>query len=393
MIKTTLHSTKSWRGNSLVMTAVFLPVLVGMVALAVDTAVLATARAQLKTVADSAALAGAIQLADNARVQGSMSLTTETTNAMSRAQTAGQANTVLGKSAVLLSNSGNSATGDMVVGYFNPATHAWTAPPLSDQRLTNAVLVNAIRASDHTATVPTLFAGWFGFHGTTMTITSVAMAQNYPIAGFKSVNNQSANLLPIVLDQTTFNAMMAGTTQDQYTYNPATKTVTSGPDGITESVLFPVGSGNPGNWGLVNIGTSDNGTSTISAQIQYGITPAQLATFPNSTIQLDTTLTPPSITFSGNPGIKAGIKSAVDAIIGNPVTIPIYDTSGGNGNNAWFHVIAFAAVRVMDSSFQGNPKYVIVQPALVFDPTAIAGKLPATPTWTAGGVVRVTLAQ
>jgi hypothetical protein len=326
-------------------------------------------------------------------VQGALNLTTETANAMTRSQATGQANKVLGTAAVLFSNTANSATGDMVVGYFNPTTRAWSGPPLSNQTLTNAVMINATRASDHAGTVPTLFAGWFGFGGTKMTVTSIAMAENYPIAGFKTVNNLSANLLPIVLDSVTYNAMIARTTQDQYTYNPATNTVTSGPDGIPESVLFPVGSGNPGNWGLVNIGVSNNSTSTIAAQIQYGITPAQLATFPNSTISLDNSLSPPSITFSGNPGIKAGIKSAVDAIIGNPVTIPIYDISGGNGNNAWFRVIAFAAVRVMASSFQGNPKYVIVQPSLVFDPTAIAGPLPPTPTWTSGGVVRATLAQ
>jgi hypothetical protein len=102
-------------------------------------------------------------------------------------------------------------------------------------------------------------------------------------------------------------------------------------------------------------------------------------------IALDNTLTPPSITFSGNPGISAGIKSALDAIIGQPVTIPIYDTNGGNGNNAWYRVIQFAPARILSVNFQGNPKYVIIQPALVTDPTAIPGS-PQT-SWTSGGLV------
>ena len=91
------------------------------------------------------------------------------------------------------------------------------------------------------------------------------------------------------------------------------RTVTSGADGVTESQLYPVTSGSPGNWGTINVGVSNNSTSVLGAQIRYGITPAQLATFPNSTIALDTTQTPPSITFSGNPGISAGIKDDLTA--------------------------------------------------------------------------------
>ena len=93
----------------------------------------------------------------------------------------------------------------------------------------------------------------------------------------------------------------------------------------------------------------------------------------------------------GNPGISAGIKSALDAIIGKPVTIPIYDINGGNGNNAWYRVIAFAGVRIMAVNFQGNPKYVIVQPANVIDPTAIPRA--AQSSWTSGGVIEVYLAR
>ena len=135
----------------------------------------------------------------------------------------------------------------------------------------------------------------------------------------------------------------------------------------------------------------NNGTSLIGSQIEYGITPAQLATFPNSTISLDYTQTPPQITFSGNPGISAGIKSYLDAIIGKPVMIPIYDINGGNGNNAWYRVIAFQGVRILSVNFQGNPKYVIVQPALVNDPTGIPGT--AQSSWTSGGLIVLHLAR
>jgi hypothetical protein len=166
---------------------------------------------------------------------------------------------------------------------------------------------------------------------------------------------------------------MAGQTTDQYSYSASTGTVTAGADGITESQLYPVSSGSPGNWGTIKVGVSNNSTSVLGAQIRNGITPGQLATFPNSTIQLDNTLSPPSITFQGNPGISAGIKDDLSSIIGVPVVFPIYDQSGGNGNNAWYRVIAFQPARIMSVNFQGNPKYVIIQPALINDDTAIAG--------------------
>jgi hypothetical protein len=216
--------------------------------------------------------------------------------------------------------------------------------------------------------------------------------RNHRVGGFRSVNSLNANLLPIVLDKPTYEAMLAGTTTDEYEWSDTNKLVNSGPDGITESKLYPVKNGNPGNWGTVKIGVSNNSTSTLGAQIRYGITPAQIATFPGGQIRLDPALNPPSITFEGNPGISAGIKDDLASIIGRPVFIPIYDQTGGNGNNAWYRVIKFAGVRILDVNFQGNPKYVIVQPALVKDPTGIPGALDEN-SIQHGGLVRLYLSR
>jgi hypothetical protein len=54
-------------------------------------------------------------------------------------------------------------------------------------------------------------------------------------------------------------------------------------------------------------------------------------------------------------------------------------------------VIEFAAMRVLSVNFQGNPKYVIVQPALVNDPTAIRGSPQSG--WSNGGLVVLYLAK
>ena len=45
----------------------------------------------------------------------------------------------------------------------------------------------------------------------------------------------------------------------------------------------------------------------------------------------------------------------------------------------------------MEVSFQGNPKLVIIQPAMIDEPSAIAGAPQSD--WTSGGVVRLHLSR
>ena len=387
------------RGIAALVFGLTLPVFIGFATLSVDTAVLAVARSQLSTAADSAALAGARQLADENRVRGATDLTSEISAANSHASTIAAANFALNQSVLVNQNTSNSTGGDVLVGYLDTKNSQSTlVTNAAFTSLFNSVQVTAQRTSDHVGLVPTFFGALMGYRGSNVQVQSTATVQNYSISGFKSVNNQNVNLLPIVLDLTTYQTMLAGTqggaagtASDQYTYNPTTNTVTDGPDGVAESKLYPVASGSPGNWGTIKVGVTNNSTSVLSSQITNGITPSQLATFPGGVIQLDSSQTPPSIIFSGNPGISAGISSALQSIIGKPVSIPIYDLNDDNGNNAWYRVIAFAAVRIMSVDFQGNPKYVIVQPALVTDPNAVRGA--AQSSWTSGGVIGLFLSR
>jgi hypothetical protein len=301
-------------------------VIIGVTALTLDGGLLYLQRRQAQSAADSGALAGAYAL-----TQGF-----DFSSAQSAAVAVGSQN-------------GITITSSQV-----------TEPQ------TGSVAVSVI------STKPRMFSALWGRGNMSAIASATAVAQT-SINGFEANGSLNAKLLPIVLDKPTWQAMMAGQTTDQYSYSASTGTVTAGADGITESQFYPVSSGSPGNWGTIKVGVNNNSTSVLGAQIRNGITPGQLATFPNSTIQLDNTLSPPSITFQGNPGISAGIKGDLTSIIGVPVVVPIYDLSGGNGNNAWYRVIAFQPARIMSVNFQGNPKYVIIQPALINDDTAIAG--------------------
>lgn len=396
------------RGKVLVLIALLTPAIMGFMALSVDLGIIAAVDAELQTVTDASALAGAMQLASEARVRGAGSTSTRTSSALTldaaiaNAQTVatyvGQKNPVLNQTPIFFNNTANSSSGDIVIGYVDPKTRTWNPPPLADNSKMNAVLVNASRSTSHGGVVPGFFSRAFNYGGTTAQKYSIAMAQNYPVLAVQTYKSQNVHLLPIVLDVTTYKQMMAGTTTDEYTYDPDTNTISTGPDNVYESKLYPVASGSPGNWGTINVGVTNNSTEILEQQIMYGISPSQLATFPNGQIALQPPTVPgdpPSITFSGNPGISAALKSALDSIIGDPVIVPIYDQSGSNGNNAWYRVIAFQPARILSVDFQGAAKYVIIQPCLIRSPSIVpmtdTSQWPSNWSWKSGGVVRVHL--
>lgn len=369
------------KGATIVILAALLPVILGGLALSVDTAVIATARAQLSTVADAAALAGARKLATSQRLGGGTVSTADIAAAHNEAIAAAGRNKVLGTSALLLPNASNAndASQDVVVGYLSRPTDQMEAVSTSAPNLpyANTVRVTSRRDASHSGVVPSFFSKFFNHNGSPLNVTSAATVMGY--LGFQWVDSTTTvNLLPIVLNKSNYDAMIAGTTTDQYTHTAGAGngTVTAAGDGIFESLLYPASAGLPGNWGTVKIGVNNNSTSTLGAQIRHGITPAQLGTFAGGKIVLDQSLSPPSITFGANPGLSAGIKDDLISIIGRPVYIPIYDQAVGNGNNAWYRVVDFAPVRVLAVNFQGNPKYVIVQKATV----------PPSPTQVWGGV-------
>jgi Flp pilus assembly protein TadG len=389
-----IDSIRRLRGATMVLMAVMIPVIMGLLALSVDTAVVGVAKSQLQCAADAASLAGAVGLASQQRLQMGTVGASEISAAQANATQLALANKVLGDGSILLPNPSNSntSTQDLVVGYLSRPYDPTQTLQTDSTKIPyyNSVMVSASRSATHTAQVPSFFSKIWGNTGSDLKVTATAALLG--ISGFSTSStsgNANANLLPITLDLVTYTKMMQGEqgnppTTDQYTFSAGNFTyplavgapngVSPGADRITESRLYPVGNGYPGNWGTIKVGVSDNSTSTIGAQIRYGITSAQLATYPGGVIQPDPTTG--TIQFGGNPGISAGLKDDLTSIIGKPVRIPIFDPaqSGGNGNNLVYTIVAFAPVRILKVNFQGKFKYVIIQPAAPpNDPTQVWG--------------------
>jgi hypothetical protein len=366
-------------GKFLAFTALLGVVLLGFAALSVDIGVLSAVRAQLKTVADAGALAGARRLVSDNRLNPSYTPTTEVATARSAALSFGGANVVLGQAASVLSS-------DVAVGYkrtspADPTDSTFTATTSPN---TNSVQLTATRDGSHGGVVPAYFSRVWSSAGTSASVTSTATVEIFQIGGY-TPGGANSSVLPFAMDQNSYNAMFTSTT-DSYTYHPpgiGPGSVTPGPDGVPEALLYPKGT-TAGNYGTVNIPSgSSNSTSTLGNQISNGIPPSELQ-FLNGVSPTNTSM------LSGDTGISAGIKANLTGIIGEPVAVLLYTTVSGNGNNAQYTIVGVGAVRIVNVDFQGSNKNVIIQPAYITDPTATPGP---PSTWTAGGLVRLHLSR
>jgi hypothetical protein len=274
-----------------------------------------------------------------------------------------------------------SSANDIVVGYISTPTVPGTAMDYSNPNQYNAVQVIVNRSSTENGEVPLFFGKIFGDQGTAAYAqATAAVLTNF--SGFQMPSDGSSlGMLPFAYDQQSWNALMNGSGPDQYKYNVATNTVTAGSDGIPEGNLFPQGTGSPGNRGTVDIGTNNNSTSHLVSQILNGLSASDLAAYGGQlTLNSDGTLM-----LAGNPGISAGVKSALSSIIGEPRVIPIFSQVSGNGANAEYTIVEFVSVAVMQVQLTGSmsSKSVMIQPTGM----VVKGGIPnTTPTQMSTGL-------
>lgn len=221
--------------------------------------------------------------------------------------------------------------------------------------------------------LPLFFAPVIGHMDAGLKVTSAAAIM--PGAGFRIASGSSsrAHVLPIALDEETWNNMLAGTGDDDYEYNAGLDRVYENSDGILEVNIYPSGSSAlpPGNRGTVDIGSPNNSTNDLKRQIREGINAADLAWF-GGELRFDEPLE-----LNGDTGVSAGIEAALKDIIGESRAIPLFTSVSGPGNNAIYSISRFVGVRVLAVRLTGNPnkRHVVVQPAPFADPTVIKGQI------------------
>lgn len=352
------------RGNVLVLTLFMMVAIFALLACAIDLGYIEVVQTELQRTADSAATAAAWELIDEDALCGYGDTWLTEQNARNTAAEYAILNTVLGQSMGL-------AQEDIAVGYLaNPSDPA--SPMCFDgMHPANAVWVRVRKATDQNGEVPLFFARVLGTNQAACQAEATAAILTN-IRGFRPPSNgENLEMLPMALDQDTWNALLAGCGTDDWTWNAELGEVQSGPDGILEANLFPQGTGSPGNRGTVDIGSSNNSTADVARQILHGVTAEDLAHH-DGALQLDEN---DQLLLNGDTGISAGVKDELETTKGKSCIIPIFNQVTGPGNNAQYTIVEFAGVRIMEVKLSGklNSKRVIVQPANVITCGGIPG--------------------
>ena len=236
----------------------------------------------------------------------------------------------------------------------------------------NAVSVKVRRDSSNNGRVRFFLAQLLGVDDASAEAeATAAILTNF--GGFEAPSGgQNLELLPFALDLDTWNDMLSGNADDDWTWDAESEQVSAGADGILEINLYPQGTGSPGNRGTVDIGSSNNSTADIARQIVEGVSIEDLA-YHGGKLQFDED---GELMLNGDTGISAGVKDELTSIIGDPRVIPIFSQVTGPGNNAEYAIVQFAGVRITDVKLTGkmSDKHVTIQPANL----VVNGGIPAS---------------
>jgi hypothetical protein len=359
------NSRKSRSGNVLVLTVLMMVVMFAAIAYAVDLGYLCVVRSQLQRTADATALATAWELCDGASLDEAADPLYAVNSARATASQYASLNSVAGEAPEL-------ASSDLQLGYLQADGQTISANPTAYV----AASVNVRREEGQNGTVPLFFSGILGINDSSKSSQATAVFLN-SIGGFKPpTSGENLGMLPISVDEETWNARNGVDATDEYSCNwdPDTEqwVVTDGPDGINEVNLFPQDTGAPGNRGTIDVGSNNNSTADIARQIVDGVSAAELE-YHGGELKLDEN---GQLMLNGDTGISAGVKDELNSIKGQPRVVPLFASVAGNGNNSQYTITRFAGVRIMNVKLTGtlSGKQVIVQPAKITVKGAIAGE-------------------
>ena len=380
------------RGTVAILTALMLVFLMVMAAFAVDLAYLNLVQHQMQAAADSSALAASDELVDawgQAATEGDSSLVA----ARGIAAVTAMSNQMAGKSGTYIDGDRDLRFGtrlwDDQAGEY---VESWGQPPYNLVEVTVRRTEAVGRPDD---TVPLFFARVLGQQYAGLRTTAVVAL--LPGSGFQIDESFSGTLpiLPIVCDEDTWNehwswsagqsgsGNSAGYLADDVHFDEHDQQWKNQSDGVVEINIYPSPHSNlpPGNRGTVDFGASNNSTKDLKRQIEYGLNADDLADFGAEIV--------PPLVVEGDPGISAGIKSALAKIIGQKRILPIFSSVSGNGNNAEYTIVKFVSVRIVSVKLQGSNKYLWVERSSFSHPAVIRSTVGTSeqPTLLSSGVL------
>lgn len=371
------------RGAIAALTAVLLPVLVGMLAFSIDLGYIVAVKGELQNAADAAALAGAARLQNpyvqyyapgqpnQSQIFSSVSDSTKPGSAISTAQRFANYNKAGGVSISVPDS-------DVTFSYYDgtnpfvPAVYPATFP--------NTITVTTRRDDVANTPLGLFFAKVFGLGSINLTATASATIYAGNINSLQAIPGVNAHILPVALDVNVWKKFYAtGVSADGGTYYA--------PNGAPQLQVYPFDTNTPGSFGLLDVGPPANNVPAFRNWIDDGATPNDISYLrSNNLLPVSPSAPQP---WKVGPGLKSTLVSDFNSQMGVPNLIPLfvpvsqspYVAATGNGQNATYAIVGFVGVDITQATGNGSNMNISVQPCAVLDPTGILTDItPARPT-------------
>lgn len=355
-----VHRSSRKRAVIAAQVCVLLVVMLGFASLTVDVGAMYNTRADLQRAADAAALAGTAAYASDdmmrVRMDGdSDSFGLVVSDATGLAQGLSFENKTLGAGGTI------ALLGDIRTGWIDLYSSTADVNTASLPADFNAieVIVRRDGAEGGNGAMTLFFANIFGRGSTTLVARAVAVYDDR-YGGIRI--DPDTHMLPFTIHEDAFEQDLANG-GDSYSWNEGGETVSNDPDGIREIRLYPYplsGSGyteGDGNFGILNIGTGNQGVSAEQVQIENGVTAddfvQEIGT--SDLTFFDDSGSPTTYDMTGSPGLEATLKTTLSNIVGQVVGFFLHDNVILSGSNAIYTITQIRFGRVMDVRLTGNP--------------------------------------
>jgi len=331
------------------MVAVCMSLFFILLAVAMDIGYMHATKAELQHAADSAAMAGALDLAE------------PTPDPVGLAQDFGGYNAA---AKVALTD---LPAGDVTVGYMEDPLDIHAEIDTSGTYNPNSVEVTTRREVGINGPLELFLGPFTGLNevniatkGRAVYTRQVVILPDTPPGGGEGL---VPNLIPFSISRDYW-AELVDSATDNYTYSPAAVPhVIPGEDDIGEVDAYPADI-TAGNFGTVDIGNPNNSVPDIRDQITLGVTETDYEqSFGVEGAYWDQ-LNEGQITdipLEADTGISAGFEAALISIIGQPKIILVHEAAESVGNNTIYHITGMECVVILDVNLHQNPKYVYIQ--------------------------------
>jgi hypothetical protein len=373
------NPSSNWqrRGSIVVLAAAALVVIFAFTSFTIDLGFIALTKAELQNAADSAALGGAQELHNGVGL-GPLSSPEDTATAARHVADALAALNPAGElDSVYIDELNDVRFGQL---QWDDAAGKWE----TNWEVTPYTLIEVVTHRDRgeakdvngvslDGPLPLFFGPVIGQTEASLSTRSVAAI--FPGGGFRIEEDSDAlsNILPIALDEQTWNDLLAGIGTDDYGYDAEFDRIENHGDGILEANLYPSGSSQlpPGNRGTVDLGSPNNSTQDLKRQIVHGLNAEDMSWF-GGELRFDDV----PVELNGDTGLSAGIEASLKEVIGQAKAIPVFSSVSGPGNNATYTITKFVGVRILDVNLAGNPskRHVTIQPAPFSDSTVVRSR-------------------